>query len=117
MDQNLLNYGIKMELIMYFHICWIRMLHLLEKLQFIIYKSDASTNIKKLDNVYITKSGYALEGTMIGCNLLDRPSVAKNDFVYMSYQIQGIVYAVYGPLKSSSINFTVYGTSANMLYI
>lgn len=54
---------------------------------------------------------------MIGCNLLDRPSVAKDNFVYMSYQIQDIVYAVYGPLKYSSINFTVYGTSANMLYI
>lgn len=83
----------------------------------ILSESDASTNIKKLDNVYIPSKGYELAGTMIGCNLLDKPSVAKDNFAYMSYQIQGIVYAVYGPYKSSSINFTVYGTSANMLYI
>lgn len=67
--------------------------------------------------MYIYSKGYELAGTMIGCNILDRPSIAKNDFVYMAYQIEGIVYAVYGPYKSSSINFTVYGTNANILYI
>ena len=47
----------------------LKILNLLERLYFILIKSDAS--IKKLSNIYITINGYPLNGTLIGFDILD----------------------------------------------
>ena len=58
---------------MYFHICLIHMLHLLEKLQFIISESDASVKVK-IDSVTIeNKDGFVY--SIIGMPLV---------FIYIS---------------------------------
>ena len=52
----------------------------------ILISNDAS--IKKLNNIYITKNGYALNGAMIGFDILDNP---LND-IDLVYQAHGKIY-------------------------
>lgn len=52
----------------------------------ILISNDAS--IKKLNNIYITKDGYALNGAMIGFDILD---YTLND-IDLVYQAHGKIY-------------------------
>lgn len=74
--------------------------------------NDAS--IKKLSNIYITANGYALKGTMIGCDLLDSPGQSS---YFTAYQYNGKVYAAYGFNWNTGFDFNIYDSHANIVYI
>ena len=76
--------------------------------------NDAS--IKKLNNIYIDKdTGYELNGTMIGCNLLDDPTWGSEYIT--AYQVENKIYATYGFNWTSGFDFTNYDSHANIIYI
>ena len=75
--------------------------------------NDAS--IKKLNNIYIdANTGYELNGTMIGFNLLDKSYWTEHVFVY---QVKNKLYAVYAYNFDDGFRFTNYNSHANIIYI
>ena len=81
---------------------------------FILKVNDAS--IKKLNNIYINRTtGYKLNGTMIGCDLLTDPGW-NSDYV-VAYQVKNKIYATYGYDWDSGFDFKQYDSYANVIYI
>lgn len=77
--------------------------------------NDAS--VKKLNNVHIDKKGYALTGTMIGCNILTIPDAIVGENAYIAYQLKGTVYAIYFPIRSNTYIYIKYSSNADIVYI
>ena len=70
---------------------------------------------KKLNNIYIdADTGYELNGTMIGFNLLDKSYWTEHVFVY---QVKNKLYAVYAYNFDDGFRFTNYNSHANIIYI
>ena len=89
-------------------------LKIIMQILFIFNEYDAS--IKKLNNIYIDKeTGYELNGTMIGCNLLDDPTWGSEYIT--AYQVENKIYATYGYDWTSGFDFTNYDSHANIIYI
>ena len=84
------------------------------KIIYLIFLNKSDASIKKLSNIYITANGYALKGTMIGCDLLDSPGQSN---YFTAYQYNGKVYAAYGFNWSTGFDFNIYDSHANIVYI
>lgn len=67
--------------------------------------------------MHIDKKGYALAGTMIGCNILSIPEAIAGENIYMVYQLKGIIYTIYEPIKSNTYIYIRYSSNADILYI